>query len=158
MNWLEKLSTLSACVLTTGHRVYTLICPTGYQCFELTDGSRKRLLERFPPRFSQIEAQHITYDYGVSAAEKLPPTPKIIEVVGYASDDSIECVVVEVDGQVFRCDGQVYHVTLSREPHRRARESNDLLKSEWKKEENLFLAAEPQFRVIQRAKRTQPGK
>jgi hypothetical protein len=50
-------------------------------------------------------------------------------VVGRADDcDSLECLVVEIDGTTQRPDGSTYHVTWSLGPGRRARQSNDLLR------------------------------
>lgn len=147
----EKFTAGVTKLLSCGHRVYAAVYPTGYQCFELNQGSRERILERFPPKFSQVEAHHITYEYGVSYCVDLPPTPKIIEVVGYACDQSLECLVVSIDGEITRTDGLIYHITLSHQPERSARESNDLLQSNtWQNCGGIFLSGEPQFRVIKK--------
>ena len=55
-------------------------------------------------------------------------------MVGRADDDrSLECLVVEIDGNTDRPDGSTYHITWSLGPGRRARESNDVLRDKgWK--------------------------
>ena len=150
MYLLEKISNLGGAVLTAGHKLCVFLTPVGYQCFVLCERSRQRLLAKYPPKFSQVEAHHITHEYGVAANSPLPVRPRQIEVVGYASDDSLECVVIKIDGQTHRPDGNVYHVTLSREPQRKARESNQLLTQAWQECGGLFLAADPHFRLIRK--------
>lgn len=149
---LQKLTKFAGVALAAGHKAYTFFMPSGYQCFVLSERSRIRLLEKFPPKFSEVKAHHITYDFGVAVNAELPAVPEQIEVVGYASDDSLECLVVRVDGQLYRPDGNPYHITLSKEPHRHARESNDLLQKNWHKTGAFFIAAEPQFRLIRKKK------
>jgi hypothetical protein len=59
----------------------------------------------------------------------LPDKPEISAVVGRADDgNSLECLVVELDGTTDRPDGSTYHITWSLGSGRRARESNDLLR------------------------------
>lgn len=120
----------------------------GYQCYALTAGSRERLLEAYRPKFAKVTADHVTHNFGVPASEELPPEPRWIEVVGYACDDSLECVIVEVDGKLQRPDGGTYHITISREPHRQARESNDLIAGGWQNKSGLFLAAKSEFKML----------
>jgi hypothetical protein len=49
--------------------------------------------------------------------------------VGRADDgESLECLVVALDGSTDRPDGSTYHITWSLGPGRRARESNDVLR------------------------------
>ncbi|MBY0547866.1 MAG: hypothetical protein K2W95_11260 [Candidatus Obscuribacterales bacterium] len=147
---LQKLTKFAGVALAAGHKAYTFLLPSGYQCFQLTERSRKRLLEKFPPKFSEVRANHITHDYGVSVTGELPAVPEQIEVIGYASDGSLECLVVRVDGQLYRPDGNPYHITLSNEPHRQAKESNELLEKGWQKIGAFFIAGEPQFRLIRK--------
>ena len=149
---LQKLTKFAGVALAAGHKAYTILLPAGYQCFVLTERSRLRLLAKFPPKFTEVEAHHITHDYGVAVTCTLPSAPEQIEVIGYACDDSLECLVVRVDGQTYRPDGNVYHVTLSREPHRKARESNEMLQKDWQKTPSFYIVGEPKFRVIRRKK------
>ena len=59
------------------------------------------------------------------------PLPREVEarIVGRADDgDSLECLVVAIDGTTDRPDGSTYHITWSLGPGRKARESNDVLR------------------------------
>lgn len=151
LNVIHHLSKYAGLALALGHKAYTFLLPEGYQCFQLNERSRVRLLQRFPPKFSEVEADHITHEYGVTVSNELPAMPDLVEIVGYASDDSLECLVVKIDGQAYRPDGNLYHVTLSRQPHRKSRESNDLLlNSDWHKTSSMFVSVEPQFRIIKK--------
>src|SRR5688572_21480797 len=87
----------------------------GYQLFELTEESRSRLLKAYPPKFTDVKADHITYRFGVTRSVPMPVQPHRIEVLGYICDDSLECVVVAVDDTYERPDGRVFHITLSKQ-------------------------------------------
>ena len=93
--------------------------------WKLPGGERQRLLDRFPPRYRDVIADHVTLCVGGTA---LPPRP-VARVVGRADDgDSLECLVVELDGTTDRPDGSTYHITWSLGPNREAIESNDVLR------------------------------
>ena len=88
------------------------------------------LLERFPPKYENVIADHITLRTGATSSTRLPRKPKA-RVVGRADDGrSLECLVVELDGTTDRPDGSTYHITWSLGPTRRAKESNDLLRDQ----------------------------
>jgi hypothetical protein len=92
------------------------------------DAERDRLLERFPPKYERVIADHVTLRAGASEDTPLPPEVTA-EIVGTADDDdSLECLVVEIDGTTDRPDGSTYHITWSLGPGRRAKESNDVLR------------------------------
>jgi hypothetical protein len=94
--------------------------------WKLPRDERERLLERFPPKYERVIADHVTLRSGRSA---LPPKPEIARVVGRADDgESLECLAVELDGTTDRPDGSTYHITWSLGPRRRAVESNDVLR------------------------------
>ena len=99
--------------------------------WKLPGGERQRLLDRFPPRYRAVIADHVTLCVGGTA---LPPRP-VARVVGRADDgDSLECLVVELDGTTDRPDGSTYHITWSLGPNREAIESNDVLRDRgWEK-------------------------
>ena len=90
---------------------------------------REELLQQFPPRYRDVVADHVTLK---SQAESEPvPAQARSEIVGRADDgDSLECLVVTVDGSTDRPDGSTFHITwsLDKSKGRKARESNDLLK------------------------------
>jgi hypothetical protein len=92
------------------------------------DGERERLLERFPPKYERAVADHVTLQSGASDDTPLP-REVTAEIVGRADDgESLECLVVAIDGTTDRPDGSTYHITWSLGPGRRAKESNDVLR------------------------------
>lgn len=99
----------------------------GYLAYNLTEKAQALLLVKFPPKFKKVIAHHITYAFGVSEDAPLPPKASV-KVVGYASNENIECVVVEVGGTSKRADGSTYHITLSHNEKAKPVQSNDLLK------------------------------
>lgn len=100
-----------------------------YSCYLLTPNSRLLLLKHFLPKFHKSIAHHVTYKFG---SDDYPPIATI-KVVGYASNDKIECLVVEVDGTTIRPDGGTYHITWSLDPEKaKPVMSNDLLRqNDW---------------------------
>ena len=96
--------------------------------WKLPRGDRERLLQRFPPRYGNVIADHVTLRTGATPETPLPRKPEA-EVVGRADDGrSLECLVVELDGSTDRPDGSTYHITWSLGSGRKARESNDVLR------------------------------
>ncbi|HSG33181.1 MAG TPA: hypothetical protein VLA37_01505 [Sphingomonadaceae bacterium] len=109
--------------------------------WKLSKGAREDLLGRFPPRYSRIVADHVTFKPGPDNA----PMPEIASglVVGRADDASgVEALVVAIGGTTGRPDGSTWHITWSLEPGRRARESNDVIAEHgWKSlEEPIEIA------------------
>lgn len=109
---------------------------TGYTGWELDDHTRNRLLVRFPPKFPDVIGHHITFKFGVTKEEGMPPEDAVLRVVGYAvdkefeqSEPSLECLVVSVDGSERRPDGRVYHITwsLDRSKGRKPVDSNKVI-------------------------------
>ncbi|MEJ7776746.1 MAG: hypothetical protein WKF52_05040 [Sphingomicrobium sp.] len=89
---------------------------------------RERLLERFPAQYENVVADHVTLNVGASGDTPLPREVEA-EVIGRADDgNSLECLVVRIDGTTDRSDGSTYHITWSLGAARKARESNDLLR------------------------------
>lgn len=96
--------------------------------WKLPRDHRSDLLERFPPRYSNVIADHVTLRTGASSDTPLPREVDA-RIVGRADDgDSLECLVVAIDGSTDRPDGSTYHITWSLGPGRKARESNDVLR------------------------------
>jgi hypothetical protein len=97
--------------------------------WKLDRREREQLLDRFPPRYADAIADHVTLK---SNAEMDPlPDPVEARMVGHADDDdSLECMVVTINGTTDRPDGSTFHITwsLDQAKGRKARESNDLLK------------------------------
>ena len=101
--------------------------------WKLPRDERSALLQRFPPKYENVVADHVTLRSGATRATPLPRRPDA-RIVGRADDGrSLECLVVELDGTTDRPDGSTYHITWSLGPARRARESNDVLRDKgWK--------------------------
>ena len=98
--------------------------------WKLPKDERERLLERFPPKYDRTVADHVTLKAGASEDTPLPREVESV-VVGRADDgESLECLVVEIDGSTDRPDGSTYHITWSLGPGRKAKESNDVLRDE----------------------------
>ena len=97
--------------------------------WKLDRGQREELLERFPPRYPDAIADHVTLKS--NAGSDPIPDEVTSQIVGRADDgDSLECLVVTIDGTTDRPDGSTFHISwsLDRSKGRQARESNDLLK------------------------------
>jgi hypothetical protein len=96
--------------------------------WKLPQAERERLLQRFPPRYENVIADHVTLRVGATSVTPLPRKPDA-RIVGRADDGkSLECLVVELDATTDRPDGSTYHMTWSLGPGRKARESNDVLR------------------------------
>ena len=97
--------------------------------WKLPEVERELLLRRFPPRYANVVADHVTLRVGATPDTPVPDKPDRSQVVGRADDgESLECLVVELDGTTERPDGSTYHITWSLGPGRKARESNDVLR------------------------------
>ena len=96
--------------------------------WKLPAEERSRLLERFQPKYDNVIADHVTLRTGANSSTSLPSQVQA-QIVGRGDDgDSLECLVVELDGSTDRPDGSTYHITWSLGPGRSARESNEVLK------------------------------
>ncbi len=95
--------------------------------WKLDREQRRELIERFPPRFRNVVADHVTLAARVS---RDAPRPEETEglIVGRADDGrGVEAMIVSIGGTTDRPDGSSYHVTWSLGDGRKARESNDML-------------------------------
>ena len=98
--------------------------------WKLPRDERERLLERFPPQYENVVADHVTLNVGANAETPLPREVEA-EVIGRADDgDSLECLVVRIDDSTDRPDGSTFHITWSLGPTRKAKESNDVLREQ----------------------------
>lgn len=95
--------------------------------WKLDRTQRKELLLQFPPRYPNVDADHVTLQTGAAKRAPLPDEGQG-EIVGRADDGKgVEAMVVAIGGTTDRPDGSIYHITWSLEPGRQARESNDVL-------------------------------
>ena len=100
-----------------------------YTAYALSADSRKKLAERYPPKYSKFVGHHVTEQFGVPRGTEAPEQANI-EVVGYIdSQDGLEALVVSVNGSDKRPDGGTYHITWSLEPDKYApKDSNMMIK------------------------------
>jgi len=92
----------------------------------LDTAQRAELLTRFPPRYGETVAHHITFKGG-DLSSGIPPGISAA-IVGEADDGAgVQAMVVAIDGTTGRPDGSTYHITWSLGPGRRARESNAVI-------------------------------
>ncbi len=100
--------------------------------WKLDPEQRKELLQQFPPRFRNVDADHVTLASGAAADAALPEETEG-EIVGRADDGrGVEAMIVAIGGTTNRPDGSTYHITWSLEDGREAKESNDMLREhEW---------------------------
>jgi hypothetical protein len=90
-------------------------------------GERDELLARFPPRYAQPVADHVTLEGG-ARDKPLPPEVEAM-IIGRADDGKgVEAMVVALDGTSDRPDGSTFHITWSLDPGRQAKESNDVIR------------------------------
>jgi hypothetical protein len=90
----------------------------------LPDSERARVLGLFPPRYPVVKASHIT----LSIDDKTIPADAEIVIVGHADDDNgMEALVCTVNGETRRPDGGLFHLTLSHQGHRAAKEANEVV-------------------------------
>jgi hypothetical protein len=96
--------------------------------WKLPQDERPRLLDRFPPKYANVIADHVTLRVGATRDTPLPRRAAA-RIVGRGDDgESLECLVVELDGTTDRPDGSTYHITWSLGAGRKARESNHVLR------------------------------
>lgn len=90
---------------------------------------RVRLLERFPPAWPDVIADHVTLT-PPKARQEAPATAEEGSIVGHVNDgEGLQALVVEIRGTTARPDGGTYHITWSidRARGREPKDSNDVL-------------------------------
>jgi hypothetical protein len=93
--------------------------------WRIDHGEREALLRRFPPRYENVVADHVTY--GRVGRAELPPHERA-ELIGRADDGAgVEAMVVRLGGSCERPTGGTYHITWSLGLGREAIESNDVI-------------------------------
>ena len=98
--------------------------------WKLPEDERGQLLQRYPPKYENVIADHVTLRTGATPDTPVPRVPEA-RIVGRTDDGKgVECLVVELDGTTHRPDGSTYHITWSLGPGRKARESNEVLRDQ----------------------------
>ncbi|HYD37099.1 MAG TPA: hypothetical protein VEA60_05765 [Allosphingosinicella sp.] len=97
--------------------------------WKLDREQRRELLQQFPPRYRNVDADHVTLRTETADDAPLPEENRG-EIVGRVDDGrGVEAMVVAIGGTTDRPDGSTYHITWSLGPDRKAQESNDVLAS-----------------------------
>lgn len=100
----------------------------GYIGWELSQGVREALLEKFPPAYPRVVAHHCTWKFGIDSTTALPTETSAI-VVGWVDDNQgLQALVLSIGGTTTRPDGGTYHITWSLNPPRKPVESNEVIK------------------------------
>jgi hypothetical protein len=120
----------------------------GYNGYKLTDQSRDELMRIVDPIHPDVIAHHVTHEFGVY--ESLPPAANWVRVIATASNDKVQAVIVEVNGEMERVQGDsFYHITISidKSAGGKAVDSNALIKdpSNWTAIMPVDLAVIPVF-------------
>lgn len=118
-----------------------------YSGYELSKEDRAKLARVFPPKFPDFIGHHATWKFGAQEGnDDLPPNGSL-RVVGYANDGSLECLVVELDGNIRRPDRGVLHITwsLDRDAGRKPVDSNTLLRSGYQEIRPINITTAPRF-------------
>jgi len=93
--------------------------------WKLDRQQRAALLARYPARYENVVADHVTLS--VAGSEQPEPLSNA-EIIGYVDDENgIEAMIVAIDGSTVRPDGKIWHITWSTASGRTARESNDVI-------------------------------
>jgi hypothetical protein len=101
---------------------------TNFTGWLLDPADRAALLDRVPPRYERVVADHVTLAF--NPAKPKVPRETTAEVVGATDDDEgVQALVVRIGGTTDRPDGSTYHMTWSLGPGRDAKESNDVLRT-----------------------------
>ena len=96
----------------------------------LSDSDRERLLKKFPPIHSQVQAHHLTIWFHTDG--KMPDVNfgdvVGMKVIGYAEDDKAQVVAVQVPASL-RPQGRMPHITISVSPGIPPKYAKDLVQS-----------------------------
>lgn len=90
---------------------------------------RGQLLERFPPLWPDVVADHVTSGSSKRSSGDVPDAVRAF-VVGHVDDRAgLQALVVEIDGTTIRPDGSTYHITWSidRKAGRQPKDSNEVI-------------------------------
>ena len=118
---------------------------SGYAAFNLTESAKTELLGKYPPKFSKVIAHHVTYRRSAKESDPIPEVDSV-RVIGYCSNEFIECMVVRIGPDLLREDGKIYHITLSHAEGHKPVESNALLTSvPWEAIDPFYLEVKPAF-------------
>ena len=97
--------------------------------WRLDPQDRAELLERFPPEWPDVIADHISFETQAGSPIAMPSVDRA-EIVGGINDgEGLQAMVVAINGETERPDGGTYHITwsLDRSRGRKPIESNRVI-------------------------------
>ena len=81
-----------------------------YSGYLLTDASRAKLIEAFPPMYDDVIAHHITWKF---PSDEMPPESFKAYINGYGIDEKVEAVSVVLQNSILCPNSTPFHITLS---------------------------------------------
>jgi hypothetical protein len=108
----------------------------GYVCWLIEPESRETLLRIIPSSFPTTVCHHVTIAFDVTDDYPMPQR-ETGRVVGEIIDKGVQALVVEIQGNTVRPDGERYHITFSLDEGRFPEEARRLVRRGW------FPFAEP---------------
>lgn len=83
--------------------------------WKLDRAERAQLLERLPPYWPDVIADHVTLAADQPDGTVLPATAHG-SVIGYVNDrEGLDALIVSIDGTTSRPDGRTFHIAWSRD-------------------------------------------
>lgn len=86
-----------------------------YRAYPLAAADREKLLNRFPPKYARVVADHLTAE-GLRSMDKVIEGPATGAVIGESVGGGIQSLIVTVNGNETTTDGTPFHITWSAEP------------------------------------------
>ena len=103
-----------------------------YTAYVLTDESRSQLENKYPPKYPKFIGHHVTVDFGVPADAEAPEEATVKVLGSVDSGDGLQALVVSVNDETKRPDGNKYHITWSLDSEKYApKDSNTLLQDKY---------------------------
>lgn len=85
------------------------------------------MLKKFPPKYPDVVADHITVAMGGINATP-PAAPASVQFIGLADDgNGLQAIICKVDGSLKRPDGKIFHITWSLDKSKLAPADLDLM-------------------------------
>ncbi len=100
-----------------------------YTAFVLDQQDRDNLLLQFKPIFPDVIAHHVTFAMG--SHPNYLKIDNVVVVYGRVIGESVDVLLVRVDGERERPDGRLYHITWSLDRSKGAKpvHSNDVIEA-----------------------------
>lgn len=96
--------------------------------YKLNAFDLQKLRVRFPPKYTEIVQPHCTAYLGKQVPTDMPKNPKGKVYARVDDFKGVEVLLISVDDQERRPDGNLFHVTWSLTADRKPRESNYIIK------------------------------